>query len=69
MQKVCSQKLMSIGENEVQENENTIISTDCVPTTNAGEIVLEVTEKVKYGFKSAGRNILITLDLLYLITI
>jgi predicted GIY-YIG superfamily endonuclease len=34
------------------------IATDFIPTTNAGEIALKVEEKVKYGFKFSGCNIL-----------
>ena len=39
------------------EEENDIIP-DFIPTSSAGEIAVEVEEKVKYGFKFSGCNIL-----------
>ena len=41
------------------ENENEFLSpVDFMPTTNSGEIATEVQEKVNYGFKFSGCNIL-----------
>ena len=42
---------------EEGEEENDIIP-DFIPTSSAGEIAVEVEEKVKYGFKFSGCNIL-----------
>ena len=44
-------------DDDINENEF-VIPTDFIPTTNAGELALEVDEKVRYGFKFAGSNIL-----------
>ena len=38
--------------------EEFIISTDLIPITNSGDISYKVQEKVKYGFKFSGCNIL-----------
>ena len=42
---------------EEDEEENDIIP-DFIPTSSVGEIAIEVEEKIKYGFKFSGCNIL-----------
>ena len=51
--------LMVDNQNEESTNDNEFFSpSDFIPTTNTGEIPTEVEEKVRYGFKFSGCNIL-----------
>ena len=51
---------MAIHQDQPCENKENdfIIPTDYIPTTEAGDIPLEVDEKIKYGFRFSGSNIL-----------
>jgi predicted GIY-YIG superfamily endonuclease len=49
---------LMMNDNRMHEDEEMVIPTDFIPTTNAGEIAIEVEEKVRYGFKFSGSNML-----------
>ena len=49
---------MLVGDNISEDEDEMIIPTEFIPTTDAGVLTLEVEEKVQYGFKFAGSNIL-----------
>ena len=50
--------LMNRNNDEIEDDEYFIPTREFIPTTNSGEVATEVAEKVKYGFKFSGCNIL-----------
>ena len=50
--------LLDLDNSDTDEDDDTFIHSEFIPTTNAGEVPTQVIEKVKYGFKFSGCNIL-----------
>ena len=45
-------------DGDVESDDPFVLPTQFIPTTNTGEVPIEVVEKVRYGFKFSGCNIL-----------
>jgi hypothetical protein len=55
---VQDELLINDNDENIADNTEMVIPTDFIPTTNSGEKPIEVEEKVHYGFKFSGSNIL-----------